>query len=169
MPQIKSLSPHLRRRSRGRSSDGQPNKIDLHIGSRIRQRRQLLHWSQEKLGVLLGLTFQQIQKYEKGINRVSGSRLYDFAAVLGVSVDYFYQDMSVEVQNQSPRHVIIGETAADGNGICTDDPMKSEAAVRLVKSFLRIPNRQLAEKMFEVMEILSKSNWRLQKEEADTD
>ena len=51
----------------------------------------------------------------------------------------------------------------------TDDPMKSEAAVRLVKSFLRIPNRQLAEKMFEMMEILSKSNWRLQKEEADTD
>ena len=62
--------------SRGRTPLGEPNPVDIHVGKRIRLRRNLLGWSQEKLGSLLGLTFQQIQKYEKGLNRVSASRLW---------------------------------------------------------------------------------------------
>ena len=61
--------------SRGRTPDGEPNPIDTHVGNRIRLRRQLLGYSQEKLASLLGLTFQQVQKYEKGMNRVGASRL----------------------------------------------------------------------------------------------
>ena len=68
---MKSIS---RKASRGRTPLGEPNPIDIHVGNRIRMRRNLLGWSQEKLGDLLGLTFQQIQKYEKGLNRVSASR-----------------------------------------------------------------------------------------------
>src|SRR6516225_12248324 len=69
-----------------------PNPIDVHVGSRVRFRRMLLGMSQEKLGERLGLTFQQIQKYEKGINRIGASRLFDLAHVLGVPVQFFYEE-----------------------------------------------------------------------------
>ena len=70
-----------------------PNPIDVHVGSRVRFRRMLLGMSQEKLAEKLGLTFQQIQKYEKGINRIGASRLFDLAQVLSVPVHFFYEDV----------------------------------------------------------------------------
>ena len=69
-----------------------PNPIDVHVGSRVRFRRMLLGMSQEKLGEKLGLTFQQVQKYEKGINRIGASRLFDLSQVLGVPVQFFYEE-----------------------------------------------------------------------------
>ena len=69
-----------------------PNPIDAHVGSRVRLRRMLLGMSQEKLAEKLGLTFQQVQKYEKGINRIGASRLFDLSQVLGVSVQFFYDE-----------------------------------------------------------------------------
>jgi transcriptional regulator with XRE-family HTH domain len=69
------------------------NPIDVHVGSRVRLRRMLLGMSQEKLGEHLGLTFQQIQKYEKGINRIGASRLFDLSNVLGVPVQFFYEEL----------------------------------------------------------------------------
>jgi transcriptional regulator with XRE-family HTH domain len=71
------------------------NPIDIHVGSRVRFRRMLLGMSQEKLGEKLGLTFQQVQKYEKGINRIGASRLYDLAQVLGVPVQFFYEEAPI--------------------------------------------------------------------------
>lgn len=73
-----------------------PNPIDIHVGSRVRLRRMLLGVSQEKLGDQLGLTFQQIQKYEKGINRIGASRLFDLSKTLGVPIEYFYEDAPQE-------------------------------------------------------------------------
>jgi transcriptional regulator with XRE-family HTH domain len=70
-----------------------PNYIDVHVGSRIRMRRQLISMSQEKLGELLGITFQQVQKYEKGTNRISASRLYYAAKTLGVPVHFFFEGL----------------------------------------------------------------------------
>jgi transcriptional regulator with XRE-family HTH domain len=69
---------------------GVPNPIDVHVGSRIRQRRMLLGMNQESLARALDLTFQQVQKYEGGSNRVSASRLYEIAEILGVPMDYFF-------------------------------------------------------------------------------
>ena len=69
-----------------------PNPIDVHVGSRVRLQRMLRGISQERLGESLGLTFQQIQKYEKGVNRIGASRLYELANALGVNVAYFYED-----------------------------------------------------------------------------
>ena len=89
--------------SRGRTPDGEPNPIDTHVGNRIRLRRQLLGYSQEKLASLLGLTFQQVQKYEKGMNRVGASRLWDMGKVLGVPISFFFEDMDEETAGQSPR------------------------------------------------------------------
>lgn len=70
-----------------------PNFVDVHVGSRIRMRRQLIGMSQEKLGELLGITFQQVQKYEKGANRISASRLYYSAKILGVPVQFFFDEL----------------------------------------------------------------------------
>jgi transcriptional regulator with XRE-family HTH domain len=72
-------------------ADG-PSPVDLHVGARIKLRRCLLGYSQEKLGDALGLTFQQVQKYERGANRVSASRLYDLGRVLDVPVSFFFDD-----------------------------------------------------------------------------
>ena len=70
-----------------------PNPVDIHVGGRIRLRRTLLGYSQEKLGNAVGLTFQQIQKYERGANRIGAGRLYDFSQILEVPVSFFYDDM----------------------------------------------------------------------------
>ena len=81
------------RSTRGRLDDGSANPIDVHVGARIRLRRTLLGMSQEKLGECLGLTFQQVQKYEKGANRISASRLYFTAKILGVPVQFFFEEL----------------------------------------------------------------------------
>ncbi len=75
-------------------STKKPNPIDIHVGSRVRLRRMILGMSQEKLGEHMGLTFQQIQKYEKGVNRVGASRLFQLAYVLKVPVQFFYEELS---------------------------------------------------------------------------
>ncbi len=84
------------------ASKGFPNPIDVWVGSKIRERRTIIGLSQTTLGEALGLTFQQIQKYERGANRLSCSRLYDLARTLGVSVNYFFDNLPEEVGRQSP-------------------------------------------------------------------
>src|SRR6201994_4101758 len=72
----------------------QANPIDVQVGNRVRIRRMLIGMSQEKLGDLLGLTFQQVQKYEKGVNRIGAGRLYEIARILGVPIDFFYEGVA---------------------------------------------------------------------------
>jgi transcriptional regulator with XRE-family HTH domain len=71
----------------------QANPVDAHVGNRVRLRRMLVGMSQEKLGDLLGLTFQQVQKYEKGVNRIAAGRLFEISGILGVPVSFFYEDV----------------------------------------------------------------------------
>jgi transcriptional regulator with XRE-family HTH domain len=78
-----------------------PNPMDAHVGTRVRLRRMLLGMSQEKLGEHLGLTFQQVQKYEKGVNRIGASRLFDLSRVLGVPVQFFYDEAPADVADTS--------------------------------------------------------------------
>lgn len=80
-----------------------PNPIDVHVGSRVRLQRMLRGISQEKLGEKLGLTFQQIQKYEKGVNRIGASRLFDLANVLGVPVQFFYEEAPLNESRTIPQ------------------------------------------------------------------
>ena len=111
-----------------------PNPIDIHVGSRVRFRRMLLGMSQEKLGEKLGLTFQQIQKYEKGINRIGASRLFDLAQVLGVSVQFFYEEAPVS----EPQHVVpdgFAEKPAEGSIV---EFLRSRDGLELNKAFVRI-------------------------------
>ena len=111
-----------------------PNPIDVHVGSRVRLQRMLLGISQEKLGERLGLTFQQIQKYEKGVNRIGASRLFDLAQVLGVPVQFFY--------DAAP----VAETATAASAGFADRPgdtyifdfLNTREGLELNKAFARI-------------------------------
>ncbi|NCB09833.1 MAG: XRE family transcriptional regulator, partial [Bacteroidia bacterium] len=89
---------------RGRLN-GAPNPIDVYVGNRVRVRRTLLGISQEKLGKDLGLTFQQVQKYEKGLNRIGASRLWDLSRVLKTPVSFFYEGIDDDIESLSPRHI----------------------------------------------------------------
>src|ERR1700710_1735968 len=86
----------VQRSTRGRMPSGKPNPVDVHVGSRVRLRRTLLGMSQGNLGEAIGLTFQQVQKYESGTNRMGGSRLYDISQALDVPVSFFFDDMANE-------------------------------------------------------------------------
>ncbi len=146
--------------SRGRTPSGQPNPIDVHVGNRIRLRRTLLGYSQEKLASLLGLTFQQVQKYERGNNRVGASRLWDISNVLNVPISFFYEDMDKEVAQQSPRAFSAPETTLcfeERHDEIDMDPMKRQETLELVKAYYRIPNRKAAKYLFDLIVTMSKS------------
>jgi len=111
-----------------------PNPIDVHVGSRVRFRRMLLGMSQEKLGEKLGLTFQQIQKYEKGINRIGASRLFDLAQVLGVPVQFFYE----EAPTTEPPQILAGGFAEKPAENSIVEFLRSRDGLELNKAFVRI-------------------------------
>lgn len=73
-----------------------PHLVDVHVGHRLRTRRVVVGLTQEKLGSCLGLTFQQIQKYEKGTNRISASRLFEMSQILKINIEYFFEDLETE-------------------------------------------------------------------------
>ncbi len=160
--------------SRGRTPSGQPNPIDIHVGNRIRLRRTILGWSQEKLAAMLGLTFQQVQKYERGSNRVGASRLWDIGNVLNVPINFFFEDMDKEVASQSPRvfsssneaeqPLYLEETSSD----IDMDPMKRQETLELVKAYYKINNRKTAKILFDLIVAMSKSS-SLQKHTLDED
>jgi transcriptional regulator with XRE-family HTH domain len=111
-----------------------PNPIDAHVGSRVRLRRMLLGMSQEKLGEQLGLTFQQVQKYEKGVNRIGASRLFDLAHVLGVPVQFFYEDVPAGTEAETARPG-MAERPAESYVV---DFLSSRDGLELNKAFIRI-------------------------------
>ena len=85
-----------RSNSRGRQSDGAPNPIDIHVGKRLRMRRRMLGLSLSELAKRLGISYQQIQHYENGTNRVTASRLWDLSQVLKISINFFFEEMDEE-------------------------------------------------------------------------
>ncbi len=83
---------------------GNPHPVDVHVGERVRQRRKVLGLTKTNLGDAIGLTFQQVQKYERGVNRIGVSRLLALTQALDVSIDYFFEDMPPEVAAGSEPH-----------------------------------------------------------------
>lgn len=128
--------------SRGRTFDGAPNPVDTHVGERVKLRRVMLGMSQEKLGMLMGLTFQQVQKYEHGMNRIGASRLWDLAKVLEVDINYFFEDMPSEIAKQSPRKLIIKQLDIEDSLPDPDfyDPMQDKEIIEMITAFSQIKN-----------------------------
>ncbi len=126
-----------------------PNPIDIHVGSRIRLRRNMLGMSQEKLGENLGITFQQIQKYEKGTNRVGASRLQAIASILGVPVAFFFEDAP-------------GQEPGAGRGFAEDasasfavEFCSTTEGLQLNRAFVRISDQKVRRKIIDLVKALS--------------
>jgi transcriptional regulator with XRE-family HTH domain len=130
--------------------DGKPSPIDVHVGSRIRLRRTLLGMSQERLGDALGLTFQQVQKYERGVNRVGASRLFDLSRVLDVSISFFFDDLpdSLAGPNVPARRNPGLHDMQDPFG---DDTMSRRETLELVRAYYRIGDPAMRKKLFELI------------------
>jgi transcriptional regulator with XRE-family HTH domain len=137
------------------ASLGHPNPIDVHVGGRVRQRRTLLGFSQEKLADAIGLTFQQVQKYERGANRIGSSRLFDLARVLDVPVAYFFEDMSATVASRTPSRMRgLAESKPEPFEL---DPMAKRETLELVRAYYRIADPQVRKRVFELAKSLGKT------------
>jgi transcriptional regulator with XRE-family HTH domain len=137
------------------ASKGFPNPIDVHVGQRIRQRRTLLGMSQERLAEAIGLTFQQVQKYERGANRVGSSRLFDLARVLDVPISYFFEEMEAGVAAKSPSR-LMGVSESKMQAYAAEpDPLAKRETLELVRAYLRISDPQIKRRLFELAKALA--------------
>jgi transcriptional regulator with XRE-family HTH domain len=121
-----------------------PNPVDIHVGSRVRLRRTLLGMSQEKLGTAVGLTFQQIQKYERGANRIGSSRLFQFAQVLDVPVSFFFEDMPEEIARSQPG------ASLNASESFQQDQFARRETLELVRAYYKIRNPNVRKRVFEL-------------------
>jgi transcriptional regulator with XRE-family HTH domain len=134
-----------------------PNPIDIHVGKRLRLRRTLLGMSQERLGELLGLTFQQVQKYERGVNRIGSSRLYELGQILDVPISFFFDDMA----DGEPRplgNAWFPGLAEERLGFEHEDeelPLDKRETLELVRAYYRIGDPAVRKRLFELAKALA--------------
>ncbi len=131
---------------------GVPSPVDIHVGSRVRLRRTLLGLSQEKLGEAVGLTFQQIQKYERGANRIGASRLFEFSRILDVPVSFFFDDMSDRVSGADGG--AAAGMADQPQASLDPDPLTRRETLELVRAYYRIGDPQVRKRLFELTKSL---------------
>lgn len=146
---FKSAKPVSRKEALGKATPAKldkkaPNPIDKHVGGRVRMRRMMLHMSQEKLGDALGLTFQQVQKYEKGTNRIGASRLQQIANILQVPVSFFFEG--------APHTPHSGPKAEAPSPTYVSDFLATSDGLSLTKSFMRIKSSKLRRRIVDLVE-----------------
>lgn len=141
--------------SQTRGRRGRSNSIDAHVGTRVRMRRTLLGLSQEKLGEALGLTFQQVQKYERGANRISASRLFQIGRVLDVPVSFFYDEMPDEVAREAPHPVLPGRS--EGQDRFEHDPLVKRETLELVRAYYRIADPRVRRRAFDLIKAIARA------------
>lgn len=132
-----------------------PRPVDVHVGGRVRLRRTMLGMSQEKLGNAIGLTFQQVQKYERGTNRIGSSRLYELSKVLDVPVSFFFDDMPDDVSSTGANGAMVN-VGAGGAAYETDTLAKRET-LELVRAYYKIRNTKVRKRVFELAKALARS------------
>ena len=130
-----------------------PNLVDQHVGSRVRLRRMLLGMSQERLGESMGLTFQQVQKYEKGVNRIGASRLFQISKILDVPVQFFFEE--------APN---IGGDGTAARGMAEPDSeafilefLNSREGLELNRAFVKIGDPKVRKSVVDLVRALSAS------------
>ena len=128
-----------------RRTSEHPDPVDVHVGGRVRLRRTLLGLSQEKLGNALGLTFQQIQKYERGANRIGSSRLYQLSRILEVPVSFFFDDMPDAVASAS------GGVSEGQQVEYEHDQLAKRETLELVRAYYRIGDANVRKRIFELV------------------
>ena len=135
-----------------RKTKGTPDKVDVHVGKRLQVRRSLLGFSQEKLGEATGITFQQIQKYEKGLNRISSGRLYQFSKILSVPISYFFDDLE---DKSTP--AAYGLSDNDQEEFVNNDVMQQKETLDLVRAYYSISNVEFRKEVIRFIKSMAKS------------
>ena len=128
----------------------QANPIDAQVGNRVRIRRMLIGMSQERLGDLLGLTFQQVQKYEKGVNRIGAGRLFEVSRILGVPIDFFYEGVSGETQG-------AGGFAEPEGAPPVMEFVSSGEGMQLSLAFMRIKDPRVRKRVLDLVKSLAEN------------
>ena len=131
------------------------NAVDMHVGKRVRLRRTLLGMSQEQLGTELNITFQQVQKYERGANRISASRLWDIGQILDVPINYFFDDMTENTMQSSPRRVSRGGDIVDLTDGQIKDPMARRETLELVRTYYSIEKPLVRKRISEMVKSIA--------------
>ena len=145
----------MRTMNKKRASKGAADPIDRYVGSRVRVRRLGLGMSQTRLGQAIGVTFQQVQKYENGANRVSASNLYKMAKAMGVDVGFFYDGMPQSAAKGKGKGT-RGRRARPSVEIA-GDPTRSREIITLMHNYARINQPRLRKRVFELVKSLANS------------
>jgi transcriptional regulator with XRE-family HTH domain len=159
--QHRHSNPILMSQSRGGRASGRarshgPHPVDVHVGSRVRLRRTMVGMSQEKLGDAIGLTFQQVQKYERGTNRMGASRLYQVSCVLDVPVEFFFEGFTLS------ETAGVGETASLSEGPATpyEAPELKRESIELVRIYQSIDDAAIRRRLFDLARAIADAYFR---------
>ena len=148
------------RRPVGRPRIGQPHPVDVHVGSRVRLRRTLLGLSQERLGDEIGLTFQQVQKYERGANRIGSSRLFELSRVLDVPVSFFFDDApepAAPAAAPQPAAPSLGGHNGNAESFYDQDTLTRQETLDLVRSYYGIEDTTVRKRVFDLTKAIAQT------------
>jgi len=138
--------------SRGRMPSGKPNPVDTHVGNRMRLRRAMLGMTQEKLAEFLGLTFQQVQKYERGANRIGASRLWDLSHALQCPISFFFEEMNQQAADSSPRNISVDTPDPESHD---GDQTAKRETYQLLRAYSKIVDTDLRRRIYELTKALA--------------
>lgn len=131
------------------AEEKRPHPIDVHVGGRVRLRRTMIGMSQDKLADALGLTFQQIQKYEKGVNRIGASRVFEISRILNVPIQFFFDDYNAKTGSYG-----FAEHAPD-EGAAIMELLNSPEGVQLCKHFAAIRDHKVRKRVLDLVKTLA--------------
>ncbi len=144
----------VRRRAKKQTSRG-PNPIDIHVGSRLRLRRDLLGLTLQTLAKAVGVTYQQLQKYEWGVNRISASRLFNLSHVLDVPMSFFFDDLSPAAAGAGRKRRARGFSEAPAAAL-DSDVLSTRETIKMVRAYYRVTDPQLRRRVLDLLEALGK-------------
>ena len=147
----------VRRRTKKQTSREGPNPIDVHVGSRVRLRRNLLGMSQEKLGRAIGVTYQQLQKYERGVNRIGASRLFNLSHVLDVPISFFFDDLSPAAAGAGRKRQAKDFSEAPAAAI-DFDVLSNRETIKLIRAYYRVTDPRVRKSVLGLLEAVGKTS-----------
>ncbi|MBI3441282.1 MAG: helix-turn-helix transcriptional regulator [Proteobacteria bacterium] len=142
--------------SRAKTGESSPNPVDVYVGGRVKSRRLILGLSQEELAKAIGLTFQQVQKYERGTNRISVSRLVDIGRTLKAPIDFFFEGSPATGRAGTRNAALKGFSDAKQEPL-EEDPLTKRDVLELVRAYSKIRNPHLKKQILEMAKAMSSS------------
>ncbi len=145
----------VRRRAKKQTTRG-PNPIDIHVGVRVRLRRNLLGMSLQTLAKAIGVTYQQLQKYERGVNRVGASRLFNLGRALDVPISFFFEDLSPAAAGGGKRRARgLSEAPA---AVLEPDSLSKRETMELIRAYYRVTDPRVRKRVLDLLQALGKAS-----------